>query len=519
MQIFFSISLVVFLMGATHSKAQIYGCTDPLANNYNPSATVNNGSCTYNAASVSPVASSNLSNTLAETSGLIFWNNLVWTHNDSDDVNVYGLDTLNGGILQTQPLTGSLNTDWEEVSQDSDYLYVGDFGNNGNGNRTDLKILKISKNSFLSGSPVIETINFSYSNQVNFNPAGGNNTDFDCEAFIVSTDSIFLFTKQWVSNQTSVYALPKIPGTHIAQLRSTFNVQGLITGSTWLEQERMIVLTGYSSSLQPFLYLLYDFNATAFFSGNKRKIGLSLPFHQVEGIATTDGLKFYISNEYFNQFTINVPQKIHTLNLSSYLQNYLANNGPSERILNLTILLEGLFNGTSMNKAQNGDGYQFTGDIADQILLELRSTVMPYELAGGPFPVLLNTDGSAVVTVPGFFSDSYYLVVRHRNSIETWSSLPLSFNSPVINYNFTSSASQAYGNNLKFMSGKFLIYTGDVNQDGIVDSGDMTPVDNDATLFVTGYISSDVNGDGVVDTGDMTMIDNNGSLFISVASP
>lgn len=281
----------------------------------------------------------------------------------------------------------------------------------------------------------------------------------------------------------------------------------------------MIVLTGYSSSLQPFLYLLYDFNETAFFSGNKRKIGLNLPFHQVEGIATTDGLKFYISNEYFNQFTINVPQKIHTLNLSSYLQNYLANNGPSERILNLTILLEGLFNGTSMNKAQNGDGYQFTGDIADQILLELRSTVMPYELAGGPFPVLLNTDGSAVVTVPGFFSDSYYLVVRHRNSIETWSSLPLSFNSPVINYNFTSSASQAYGNNLKFMSGKFLIYTGDVNQDGIVDSGDMTPVDNDATLFVTGYISSDVNGDGVVDTGDMTMIDNNGSLFISVASP
>lgn len=172
MQIFFSISLVVFLMGATHSKAQIYGCTDPLANNYNPSATVNNGSCTYNAASVSPVASSNLSNTLAETSGLIFWNNLVWTHNDSDDVNVYGLDTLNGGILQTQPLTGSLNTDWEEVSQDSDYLYVGDFGNNGNGNRTDLKILKISKNSFLSGSPVIETINFSYSNQVNFNRPG-----------------------------------------------------------------------------------------------------------------------------------------------------------------------------------------------------------------------------------------------------------------------------------------------------------------------------------------------------------
>lgn len=86
------------------------------------------------------------------------------------------------------------NIDWEEISQDADFVYVGDFGNNHNGIRADLHILRITKESILSDHSVIETINFSYSNQTDFAPAGSNNTDFDCEAFIASNGSIFLFT-------------------------------------------------------------------------------------------------------------------------------------------------------------------------------------------------------------------------------------------------------------------------------------------------------------------------------------
>jgi hypothetical protein len=303
--------------------AQVPGCTDPLASNYNPVATINDGSCAYNATAVSPSASVNLVNVLAETSGLIKWNNQLWTHNDSDDINLYALDTLNGSIKLTQPLPGTENTDWEEISQDSGFVYVGDFGNNQNGNRTDLKILKISKTSLLSGLPSIEIINFSYSNQLNYTPTGANNTDFDCEAFIVSSDSIFLFTKQWVSNKTSVYALSKQPGTHIAKFKSTYNVQGLITAAVYKEAENLIALSGYSISLQPFIYLLYDFNDHNFFGGNKRKISLSLPFHQVEGIATTEGLKYYLTNEKFFQQPISIAQKLHTVDLTDFLEGYL----------------------------------------------------------------------------------------------------------------------------------------------------------------------------------------------------
>jgi hypothetical protein len=314
-------TLLLFLCNSAF--AQVPGCTDPLASNYNPVATINDGSCAYNATAVSPSASVNLVNVLAETSGLIKWNNQLWTHNDSDDINLYALDTLNGSIKLTQPLPGTENTDWEEISQDSGFVYVGDFGNNQNGNRTDLKILKISKTSLLSGLPSIEIINFSYSNQLNYTPTGANNTDFDCEAFIVSSDSIFLFTKQWVSNKTSLYALSKQPGTHIAKFKSTYNVQGLITAAVYKEAENLIALSGYSISLQPFIYLLYDFNDHNFFGGNKRKISLSLPFHQVEGIATTEGLKYYLTNEKFFQQPISIAQKLHTVDLTDFLEGYL----------------------------------------------------------------------------------------------------------------------------------------------------------------------------------------------------
>lgn len=317
---------VFFLFLYPSIKAQVAGCTDPLASNFNPSATLNDGSCAYNPVSISPLQSFNLSGNLIETSGLISWENYVWTHNDSQDINLYALDSATGNIAQSYALNGKTNTDWEEISQDADFVYVCDFGNNQNGNRADLKILRIDKNSLLANLPIVETINFSYSNQTNLTPTGSNNTDFDCEAFIVSADSIYLFTKQWISNKTSVYSMPKLPGTYVAKLKSTYNIQGLITGATYLERKKLIALCGYSNTLQPFIYLLYDFKGSQFFDGNKRKIEIAMPFHQVEGIATTNGLKYYISNEYLSKPPyLSIPQKLQVLDLTDYLGSYLRN--------------------------------------------------------------------------------------------------------------------------------------------------------------------------------------------------
>ena len=307
--------------------AQVAGCTDPLGNNYNPMATINDGSCEYASASIASSSSVNLPAEVEETSGLVIYNNTLFTHNDNSDVNLYALDSITGGILQTLSITGSVNQDWEELAQDNDYFYIGDFGNNVSGNRANLHILKINKQALLSGNAEVGQINFTYSNQTDFSPQNNNATDFDCEAMVISQDSIYLFTKQWVSKKTSVYALPKASGTYTAQLKATHDVNGLITGATWLEDKKLIVLSGYSSLVSPFLYLLYDFKEHNFFSGNKRKVSMSGAFfHQVEGIATANGTDYFVTNEDLAQQPfINVAQKLHRLDLSSFLTGYLEN--------------------------------------------------------------------------------------------------------------------------------------------------------------------------------------------------
>ena len=318
------IILLTVLFFTIHVSAQVTGCTDPLSTNYNPEATVNDGSCVYSAVSESPEYSVQLPDDIQETSGLIAWGNYLYTHNDDTDVTLYGIDSTTGDIQNTYDVTGATNIDWEEIAQDENYIYIGDFGNNSNGNRTNLKIIKVAKEQLLNGNPELEYINFSYSNQTDFTATGGNNTNFDCEAFIVSQNNIYLFTKQWVNQETSVYELPKIAGTYTAELKTTYNVEGLITGATYLEDKQLVVLCGYSAVLQPFFFLLYDFEGYNFFEGNKRKIQASVPFHQTEGITTTNGIDYYVSNERFTQGTvIDVPQKLHYYDLSAYLDSYI----------------------------------------------------------------------------------------------------------------------------------------------------------------------------------------------------
>lgn len=315
--------LLVFLFFISHIHSQISGCTDPLSKNFNPSATINDGSCAYRRAKVKPKYSIQLPAVLHETSGLVFSDNLLWTTNDDTDTTVYGVDT-SGVIQKEMALEKVSNKDWEEISQDSSYFYIGDFGNNASGNRKDLHILRVEKKSLAGNIPEIDTISFSYSNQTDFTKMKSNKTNFDCEAFFVADDSIYLFTKQWKQKETAVYVIPKTPGNYSARLKDTFNVKGLITSATIVPHKKLLVLSGYSKSLSPFVYLFYDYDRLAFFSGNKRKIKIALPFHQIEGITTQNGLQYYLTNENFTRKPLwAAPQQLHQLDLSSFLSHYL----------------------------------------------------------------------------------------------------------------------------------------------------------------------------------------------------
>jgi len=316
-------TILFFCLIVSAAQAQISGCTDPLSKNYNKNATINDGSCVYKNLKLKPEYSKKLSDSIKETSGLIAFDGLLWTHNDDHDKTIYGLDSL-GNIRKKITLDKVINNDWEEISQDSSFIYIGDFGNNYAGNRSDLQILKIEKKSFLDGNPIIENISFHYADQTSLAAQNPNTTNFDCEAFIVSKDSIYLFTKQWKSSQTSIYVLPNKPGNHTAEFKNTLDTKGLVTGATYFEEKKIIVLCGYSKTGKTFLYMLYDFKNNDFLSGNKRKIDLKLPFHQIEGIATRDGLHYFLTNESLVRKPIlNVSQQIHYFDLSLVLDSYL----------------------------------------------------------------------------------------------------------------------------------------------------------------------------------------------------
>lgn len=327
MRLKFWLIITFLLLSLLESKSQTRGCTDPGAVNFSPSALLNDGSCRYFPASVSPYKSIVLPEILSESSGLSLWNNQLWSHNDNDDNNLYVIDTLNLNLISSIELTGTINTDWEEITSDEEYLYVGDFGNNVDGSRKDLRILKIDKNSILRNEPEIDTIAFSWSDQDESDPYGLCNTDFDCEAFIAFGDSLYLFTKQWISRKTGIYSLPREPGNHTARLKMVYDSEGLITGATCRESENLIVLCGYDTEGLPFLILIYDFTGDDFLNGNKRKIIIDLPFHQIEGISTNDGLKYYISNERTSTlYGLVIQQKIHLLDLKPFLDQYLNGN-------------------------------------------------------------------------------------------------------------------------------------------------------------------------------------------------
>ncbi len=300
------------------------GCTDPQANNAVAGATENDGSCTYDQVWLGPAKTMVLDESLSGTSGLISWNGKVWTHNDHLDTRLYGLDTATADIGIEYLLAGVENTDWEDMDEDGEYIYVGDFGNNASGNRTDLHILRIEMASLISDNPAIDTIWFSYSDQTDLSPVQANQTEFDCEAMVVSSTQIYLFSKQWLTGRTTLYSLPKQPGTHVAQKKEVFNVQGLVTGATLRESEKLLVLCGYTGILQPFLYLFYDYAGEDYFTGNKRRVNIQIPFLQVEGITTNDGLIYSPSNESFVlEPASNTPQQLHRFDLSGLLGDYL----------------------------------------------------------------------------------------------------------------------------------------------------------------------------------------------------
>jgi len=139
-------------------------------------------------------------------------------------------------------------------------------------------------------------------------------------------------------------------------------------------------------------------------------------------------------------------------------------------------------------------------------------------------PAIIHTNGTINANMPqGSFGNTYYISVTHRNSIETWSSVPVTVQDSTVFYDFTTGLGQAYGDGInspmKDMGGVYAMYSGNVDQDPTIDINDMSATENDAFDFAFGYNATDCNGDGASDALDMQIIENNAILQIYTARP
>lgn len=256
-----------------------------------------------------------LDDTVSETSGLLFVNNTLITHNDSANSNqLFEIDLTTGDISRVVTVINASNADWEDLTHDETYIYIGDFGNF-DATRTNLRVYRIAKSDYFSSTEVTaDVISFSYNEQTDFTVQEFT-TNFDAEALLHLDNNLFIFTKNWADGNTNVYELPKTPGTYSLSIIDVVNSQGLVTGATGSIDGSKIVLCGYDGS-GPFLIELSNFSAGFFSNGTVIKTTISPPTgysFQTEGITPISTNDFFVSAEAAN----GDPQGLYRINLST----------------------------------------------------------------------------------------------------------------------------------------------------------------------------------------------------------
>ena len=103
--------------------------------------------------------------------------------------------------------------------------------------------------------------------------------------------------------------------------------------------------------------------------------------------------------------------------------------------LNLKVIIEGFYLGNG-TMAAVADPTNFP-NLCDTITVELHNELSPYALMQSVVSTI-DINGNGQFLFPGdVLNNSYYIVIRHRQTIEIWSKNPVLFNTPVVSFDFT----------------------------------------------------------------------------------
>jgi subtilisin-like proprotein convertase family protein len=208
-----------------------------------------------------------------------------------------------------------------------------------------------------------------------------------------------------------------------------------------------------------------------------------------------------------------------------YCSPFLIDSSDSLNV-DVKVFIEGFYLGGGQMQAAI-DPVNYPG-ICDTIVLGLHDASAPHTLVFEKKNII-STSGEGSFYLPVVLDGgSYYLSIRHRNSIETWSSSPVVISNNMI-YDFTAASNKSYGNNLSDLGdGNYAMYSGDISdaltaavgvQDGIIESQDYGDLENAIISILQGYVYEDLTGDGIVESSDYSLLENNVTFIITSQKP
>ena len=214
--------------------------------------------------------------------------------------------------------------------------------------------------------------------------------------------------------------------------------------------------------------------------------------------------------------------------------NYISVPDP-EIDIDITVFLEGPFNGTSMDTGLNPFlplsqpfnifPWNYNGtesvaaipgtDIVEWVMIGLRDAVSSGQATSGTIidrqaaflrndGRVVNIEGNPVLNYTATFSDSLFVVVHQRNHLSVISATGLTQAGGVYTYNFSTGVGQAHGGasaHNELAPGIWGMAGGDGDRNGQIGITDKSPLwENEAGI--RGYLPSDYNLDSESDNKD-----------------
>ena len=106
----------------------------------------------------------------------------------------------------------------------------------------------------------------------------------------------------------------------------------------------------------------------------------------------------------------------------------------SDVALSLKLFLQCYYLGNGMMASVADPGNH--PDVCDSVVVDLRTSLAPYPIVASAINTI-NTTGNGVFHFSALYPGYYYVVIRHRQSMETWTNRPVFFNSTTVRFDFT----------------------------------------------------------------------------------